>query len=406
MRSRAIFLALVVVGTSALVAAPAPGADPCGSPTIRGTADDDTLRGTEGPDVIAGYAGDDVLRGLGGDDVLCGGGGQDTLVGSAGADELYGGTDAKVAEDTDYYLYYGDTLDGGPGSDALDGGLDARHDGSVDIVTFEHLPAGVEVDLAVGTATSGGDTDTIVVPVSRVTGSDHDDVLLGSDADENLIAGAGSDHVDGRGGDDWVDGAGWTNGHTDRLPNTVLGGAGHDTVNGDGGDDLLRGGRGRDLLQAGAGVDRSYAGVGDDTINDEAGPDAGQVLDGGPGRDYLGGVALLDGDGRFRARVTGRIDLAAGTLRAHTDGVRWSVALRRMEDVSSQRGAWTLYGTDGPDYLSAGFLNEPVRIFARGGNDQLYGSDRDDLLDGGPGRDRGAGWAGHDRYVSVERIRR
>ena len=406
MRSRAILLALVVVGTSALVAAPAPGDDACGTPTIRGTDGDDTLRGTDGPDVIAGYAGDDVLHGLGGDDILCGGAGQDSLVGGTGADELYGGTDAKVAEDTDYYLYYGDTLSGGPGSDTLDGGLDPRHDGSVDSMAFEDLATGVEVDLAVGAAISGGDTDTIVGPVSSVTGTDHDDVLLGSDADETLIGGAGSDHVDGRAGDDWVDGGEGADQRSDRMPNTVLGGPGHDTVDGDLGDDLLRGGPGGDLIQAGQGVDRSYGGPGDDTVNDEAGPDPGQVLDGGPGRDYLGGLALLDGHGRFRARVTGRIDLAAGTLRAHTDRVRWSVALRHMEDVSSQRGAWTLYGTDGPDYLSAGFLREPVRIFARGGNDQLYGSDRDDLLDGGPGRDRGSGWAGHDRIVSVERLRR
>lgn len=406
MRSRAILLALVVVGTSALVAAPAPGVDTCGTPTIRGTDGDDSLRGTAGADVIAGYGGDDLIRGLGGDDVLCGGAGQDRLDGGTGADELYGGADAKVAEDTDYYLYYGDTLAGGPGSDTLDGGLDARHEGSVDRLTFEDLLEAVEVDLDLGLAVSGGDTDTIIEPVDTVVGSDHDDVLLGSDAGENLIAGAGSDHVDGRGGDDWVDGGDGADQRSDRMPNTVLGGPGHDTVDGDHGDDLLRGGAGRDLLQAGAGVDRSFAGIGDDTINDEAGPDPGHVLDGGPGRDYLGGIALLDGNGRYREQVTGRIDLAAGTLRAHADGVRWAVALRNMEDVSSQLGRWTLYGTDGPDYLSAGYLRQPVRIFGRGGNDELYGSDRDDLLNGGPGRDRGSGWAGHDRIVSVERLRR
>lgn len=406
MRSRAILLAITVVGASALVAAPAPGVGPCGSPTIRGTGGDDTLRGTAGPDVIAGYAGDDVLRGLGGDDVICGGSGQDLLIGGTGADALHGDTDAKVAEDTDYYLYYGDTLDGGPGSDTLDGGLDARHDGSVDRVTFAGLAEAVEVDLAVGTAVSGGDTDTIVGPVNAVVGTDHDDVLLGSEADEVLTGGAGSDHVDGRGGDDWVDGSGGTNQHTDREPNTVLGGPGNDIIDGDLGDDVLRGGTGGDLIQAGKGVDRSYGGPGKDTINDEAGPDAGHVIDGGPGADYLGGVSLLDDAGRFHAHVTGSIDLAAGTLRARDGEVRWRLALRDMDDVSSQRGAWTLYGTDGHDYLSAGFLDEAVRIFGRGGNDELYGSDRDDLLNGGPGRDRGAGWAGHDRIVSVERLRR
>lgn len=414
MRSRALSLSvagLAVLGTSLVGAAPTPAAGPCSSPTVTGTGSDDRLRGTAGPDVVAGLGGDDVLVGLGGDDVLCGGPGQDVLRGGPGADRLLGGTDAKVAEDTDYYEYYGDELDGGPGSDTLDGGLDARHDGSVDRLTFAGLPGPVVLDLQAGTATSGADTDTVTGPVSGVLGTDHDDVLIGSDADESIDGGRGSDQVEGRGGDDWLDGGtqGWDDesGDGDELPNTLLGGPGDDVVDGDAGPDLLRGGGGNDLLQGNEGVDRAYGGSGSDGINDETSPAPGTVLDGGAGRgDYLAGVALVDGRGRFRGHVTGRIDMAAGTLAARIGSTAWSVAVPGFEEVPTPRGdLWTVLGTDGRDKIYAGFFSDPVRIHARGGDDSIFGSDQDDLLDGGTGDDHGSGWGGQDRYVSVERIR-
>ena len=65
----------------------------------------------------------------------------------------------------------------------------------------------------------------------------------------------------------------------------------------------------------------------------------------------------------------------------------------------------TVLGTDGPDRIRGGSLDQPARIYARGGNDRIFGSEQDDVLNGGPGWDRGTGWGGHDRYVSVERIR-
>lgn len=402
MISRALVLVLLALS----FAAPSSAAGPCAHPTVTGTDRNDRLRGTDGPDVIAGLGGNDVLTGLGGDDVLCGGPGKDRLRGGPGDDVLLGGGDAKEAEDTDYYLYYGDTLKGGPGSDTLDGGLDPRHDGSVDEVTFAGLPDAVTVDLAEGTAVSGTDTDTVVGPVSRVTGTDHDDVLLGSDGDDVLVGGAGSDRVEGRGGDDSLVGSAWASDGTDSAPNTLLGGPGDDLLDGDLGADLLRGGSGGDGLQGGRGVDRSYGGPGADMVNDEAGPEAGHVLDGGPGHDTLGGLALADGQGRFRGHVTGRIDMAAGTVHAELGAVTWDVALRGFEDVSAPRGdRWVVLGTDGPDTIYAGFFSTPVRLYGRGGNDRLYGSDQPDVLNGGPGRDRASGWGGRDRYVSVERVR-
>jgi Ca2+-binding RTX toxin-like protein len=83
--------------------------EPCGKPTIKGTAENDTLNGTSGPDVIAGVGGNDTINGLGGDDTLCGGKGTDTVRGGAGRDLVLGGEN-------------NDSLDGGADKDICGGG--------------------------------------------------------------------------------------------------------------------------------------------------------------------------------------------------------------------------------------------------------------------------------------------
>lgn len=385
--------------------APADASGPCDRPTIRGTDGDDRLRGTEGPDVIAGKGGNDVILGLGGDDVLCGGGGQDRLVGGPGDDHLLGGIDAKVAEDTDYYVYDGDELDGGPGDDLLDGGRDRRHEGSVDRITYADAPGPLVVDLASGTVTGDG-TDTVVGGIGAVVGGPFDDVLTGSDGPDVLYGGPGSDRISGGRGDDDLNAGGRLEEEPETAANTLLGGPGHDTLFGGAGDDLARGGSGDDFLQMEGGADRSYGGAGDDGINDEGvAPGEGQVLDGGPGTDYLAGLGLVDRQGRWRGRTTGRFDMAAGTVIARVGSLTWSLTVSGFEDVNTPRGElWTVLGTDGPDQIVAGFFGDPVRIYGRGGNDRIYGSDQDDVLNGGPGFDRGTGWGGHDRIRSIERI--
>ena len=407
--SRVLLTAALTLGTGAVLTAsgPASAAGPCADPTIAGTDRGETLRGTEGPDVIDGRGGDDRVLGLGGDDVLCGGGGRDVLLGGPGDDSLHGGSDAKVAEDTDYYVYYGDRLDGGRGDDLLDPGADPRHEGSVDAVTYLRSPGPVVVDLATGTATGYG-SDRITGPLDSVHGSRYDDVLLGSAGPEVLDGEAGSDQVEGRGGDDWVDGGG-TPEDPEHTVNTVLGGAGDDVVNANDGDDLLRGGPGNDLLQAGAGRDRVFGGGGNDGANDEiepGGEPGDQVVDGGPGRDDYPFLAFYDDHHRFQWHADGTIDLAAGTTVVRFPDFTVTLPTPGFEDASSPRGGrWTLRGTDGPNELMAGFFHTPVRLFGLGGDDSLWGSDEDDLLDGGPGSDKGIGWGGDDRLVSIEKGR-
>ncbi|MFC4785439.1 calcium-binding protein [Nocardioides sp. MAHUQ-72] len=400
---------LLVIGTTTLVGEASAGAAPSGCPgaTIVGTAGDDTLRGTEGDDVIDGRGGDDRVLGLGGDDVLCGGEGQDRLRGGPGSDTLHGGSDAKVAEDTDYYVYYGDVLDGGGGDDVLDPGTDSRHDDLVDTASWASSAQGVVVDLEAGTG-SGDGTDQLAGAFRAAEGSAHDDVLLGSERDDALRGNGGSDRLEGRGGTDDLSAGTLIGGSRETVPNVLLGGSGGDLLDGAEGADELRGGRGKDLLQANGGADRSYGGRGDDVFNDAVVPVDGQVLDGGPGaHDDFAAVWFSDADGQDPGRVTGRLDLAAGTAVAQVQDAAVRVAATGFENASApggRRDRWTIIGTDGPNVLYAAWKS-PVRIHAGPGADELYGSDGDDLLDGGSGRDLGVGWAGHDRYVSIERRR-
>lgn len=408
MRSRVVLLTAVLVAVPLVGGSTAArAAEPCADPTIVGTTGDDTLRGTEGPDVIAGLAGDDRLIGLGGDDVLCGGPGQDVLRGGDGDDQLHGQTDAKVAEDTDYWVYYGDMLDGGLGEDLLDGGSDPRHPGSRDAVTFQDLTHGIRADLRAGTVVTTGDqpeTDTIVGPVARLDATPYADVILGSDAPESLYSGPGPDRVVGRGGADWLD-AGYRM-RGDRDDNVLIGGRGGDTLNGGRGDDLLRGGKGNDGVQANGGADRSYGGAGRDMVADDIPARPGQWLSGGPGRDSMS-LTLGDRDGHYRGDLVGRIEMVPGVLTTRVDGYRLRVPLRDFEDVPTPAAKlWTVVGTPQRDVIYSG-MDDPVRLFGRGGNDYLLGAvGKPDLLVGGPGYDVGVGWGGGDTFVSIERIRR
>ena len=397
---------LLVAGTAAMGGdgSADAAANPCAGATVVGTDGDDVLQGTEGADVIDGRGGDDRILGLGGDDVLCGGEGQDRLLGGAGSDTLHGDLDAKVAEDTDYYVYYGDTLDGGAGDDVLDPGSDGRHEGSVDTVTYADATQAVTVDLGAGTATGDG-ADTILGPVATLVGSPYDDALTGTDAAETIVGSAGRDRLAGLGGADLLAGGSWSAGDDDRVGNLLRGGPGRDELHGSEGDDEIRGGPGNDLVQGEQGRDRSWGGTGNDHFNDVVEPAAGQLIRGGTGRDELSALSFVDAAGHDQRHARGRIDLAEGTTRVRFGDVTLTMETEGIEDVSTSPGdLWTVWGTRGPNVLMAGFDHSPVRLYGLAGDDRLLGSFEDDVLDGGPGRDAGNGWTGHDRIRSIERL--
>ena len=308
--------------------------------SVVGSKYDDTLRADDNGDQLSGGDGNDLLIGGAGADTLLGGAGDDTLVGGSGPDLMYGGTgdntvdysgsnaavsvdlaagttsggyadgdallniqnvigsafddmiigddegDLLVGGDGDDTLLGGagdDTLIGGAGADVLDGG-----DG-INTVDYSNSSAGVDINLATGTA-SGGDADgDTLTNIQNVIGSNYDDVLTGDDSDNVFIGGAGADTIDGGGGVNTVSYAtsnaavsvdlatGLGSGgdaEGDVLSNiqVLIGSNYTDTLIGTDGNDTLRGGLGNDMLMGGAGSDTYLFGLGDgaDTIIETA----------------------------------------------------------------------------------------------------------------------------------------
>ena len=261
--------------------------------TLSGGAGRDGLVGGAGDDVLAGGTGEDRLWGNAGDDTLVGGAGDDLLAGGAGADRMdggpgdadrlsYGGSDAGVHVDLAAGTARGghaegdifanvesvagsehadtltgdagdnhlsgldghDTLSGGAGDDVLTGGngRDRFHGGEGadnmdggagrDTLWYAWSDAGVDVDLAAGTARGGHAEGDTIENVEVIWGSRHADTLTGGeggnwldggpDGDDLLTAGAGSDALTGGSGND-----------------TLIGGAGDNTFRGDAGNDVF-----------------------------------------------------------------------------------------------------------------------------------------------------------------------
>ena len=124
-----------------------------------------------------------------------------------------------------------DLLVASPGNDILEGGAGR------DAVTFGTAAAGVQVDLAAGTATGGFTAQLSAIEV--VHGSAYRDRLTGDGLRNVLLGRAGND--------------------------VLRGAAGNDRLVGGDGDDALHGGRGDDLLDGGPGEDAAHGDDGTDT---------------------------------------------------------------------------------------------------------------------------------------------
>ncbi|MCD4525606.1 calcium-binding protein [Nocardioides sp. cx-173] len=411
--------ALVALPLIALPAAAAPSTaaaetDPCASPTMVGTPGSDELTGTSGPDVIDGLGGHDLIDGAGGDDVLCGGGGSDSLIGGDGDDSLYGELDGYVSLE-EVGFWEGDTLEGGPGDDLLDAGHDPRPDPGGDmgdegeVLSFERAAAGVDLDLLAGTAEGEG-TDTLVGDFHEVVGSDHADRIAGAAHDETILGRGGADTISGGQGDDHVltgsdedddeDGA---DGANDGARDRADGGPGDDWLNGGRGD-RLAGGTGDDFLD-GSRARTLLGGPGRDVLYNTIASRGPQLLRGGPGWDRASLTAPVAWRGTASEIVRGRVELASQVARFHRRRGMVRVPLQGIEGAGIySTGRWTLVGTPRNNLLEVEADHGAVLI-GRGGNDMLRGSERGDVLRGGPGFDTGWGRGGRDRFQSIERRR-
>lgn len=397
----------------------------------------DTLVAIEGfigsplPDRLTGDDGFNWFVGMGGVDTIDGGDGLDvidyylatgavvvdlaakTVTGPDGSDVF---TNIEGASGTSY----DDQLLGDDGANRLrprrgDDIVDGR--GGFDTVDYSSgVSGGVTVDLGAGTATGGGDDDTLI-SIEAVIGSGFGDTLYGSTAANRLEGGGGDDLLGGRGGQDTFDGgAGFdyvsygaatasvtanlatgqatVNGTTSTMISVegFYGGSAADQITGDGNGNVLRGNGGNDTIDGGAGSDYAdyRVATGAVTVNlatgSSSGADGSDVLTsienvwGSNHGDTLignsasnvfrpmGGADTVDGGAGddtvdYRHLASGvAVDLGAGTA--------------TTPSASTLRSIEFLYGTQYADQLVGSVYTNIIR--------GLWG---DDSIDGGLGFD-------------------
>ena len=246
----------------------------------------------------------------------------------------------------------------------------------------------------------------------RLIGSDDDDIIAGWGGNDIIYGGAGND--------------------------TLLGGDGDDKLYGEAGHDVLDGGAGNDYLAGGPGNDTYLFGKGDgqDTIFDEddtAGnmdtirfgegiaPD--EIMLSRSGYDLVISIngtddqLIIQNWGAGEACHIERIEFTPPPD-SEEDGVVWDAeqiralipllvgtegddALFAWEGdagpLQGMGGNDTLYGSSSDNMLDGGMGDDC--LYGGGGNDTLLGGDGDDWLDGGAGADIMLGGAGNDTYV-------
>ena len=359
------------------------------------------ITGGFGKDTLIGSTGADIFLGGAGDDHLIGGGGDDQLFGDAGNDILEGG-------DGD------DTLTGGAGDDWLDGGR------GTDWAIFDYS---AQTNAVHFTAFSnfggegwyksivGGETDNYRQIESfqiiggagndSLTGGAYSDILTGGAGDDRLTGGAGDDRLEGEAGSDNLTGGAGTDSFVlnpadtgiDRVEDFELG-IDKLIITTQAREifflqDLDDKGNQRTTLYSGSdqtGAFAELAGYHDLStaiITNSKGDaitltqiEAGQIIHGTSGHDYLVGGAGFD-----------KIYGADGNDRIYGGaGDDWLEGNAKHDYLVGESGNDTLKGGSGFDALYGG-----------AGNDWLYGEDGDfDKLSGGAGHDWLDGGAGVD----------
>jgi Ca2+-binding RTX toxin-like protein len=286
---------------------------------VQGTDGDDDLTGGDNNEFIGAGSGNDQISPGGGDDVIEAGAGDDTVQSGSGnktIDPGEGNDSISSGSGNDTILSGQGSNDivAGAGTDEVSYANYAPTDATASLTsstgeTTAGSATGITVNLANGTASGAGSSDTLV-QMENATGSSGNDHVTGDGVGNELSGAAGTDTLIGANGGDAVYGnqgvdevygnQGVDEVYGNQGEDLVFGGLGDDLVfggqNGDEaygnkeadevygnqGDDLVFGGQGDDLVFGGQGDDQIYGNLGDDQIYGNAGTD---TLVGGAGQD-------------------------------------------------------------------------------------------------------------------------
>lgn len=362
-----------------------------------GSEGDDIIDGNGGADIIAGFSGDDRLLGGDGDDSLIGDDGNDVLIGGEGNDYLDGGrgNSTLLFSRGDGFdnvsLYSMDRLAGDTNTIVFGNGivpddvivhlnefgsgamLKLSLKDSMDAIVFHEYRVGDTSDAQLMVRFANGDTwDQAALFRRLYTGTNESDFMRGSDRD---------DEMDGRDGNDWLEG--------ESGNDIIAGGAGNDLINGGDGNDTLSGGTGDDELQGGAGNNtfRFALGDGHDKIFTLGGHEytATSIIE------FAAGINPEDV--QVKLRSSGDWGTLVFTFKNGTDSL--AVTDHRTGDVGET--PLTVRFTDGTIWDKA--MVARLLLTGTEGSDDLFGSTRDDIIDGLDGRDLLWGREGNDTLI-------
>ena len=344
---------------------------------------DDTLHGDDGPNKFKGGPGNDTING--GDE-------RDTVSYSSHEDPVTvtvnstGSSTGGAAGETDSLnaienaiggkandIINGDngrnTLSGRAGNDTING------NGDVDTVSYESREEDFVIDLAAGSGTTAGESDTLI-SIEYAVGGEGNDTLIGDGGPNVLDGREGADSHNGGAGTDTV---GYSEARGGVTVDLVSGGTGGEAagdtytsienLRGSEHDDIMRGDDNPNTILTAEGDDRLEGRGGNDFLIGGMGAD---VLDGGTGSDQANYSPSMTGV-MVDLAGTGAGGDAAGDTYISIENVRGS---NHDDMLFGDSAANLLIGANGNDTLDG-----------RGGNDALLGSSGDDTYIIGDGTD-------------------
>ncbi len=364
---------------------------------VGGDAGNDRLFGSDDSETIAGGAGDDVLLGGGSSDQLSGGDGRDRYVYTRWSDSTLAAPDWLRDFIPDFDMI--DLTALGPLT------VTTSYEPNEGVTTINIAGSGREMRIFVmGPVRT---SNFLTATGTRLDGSEGDDILFAGHAGKQLFGGAGADTLVGGDGADWLDGgSGVSDFEGGRGDDTFVSASASDVLfeQRDGGTDMVISSAGFTLpdwienlmLTGGA----SY-GTGNPLNNVIIGNAGGNVLDGRGGNDTLAG-----GDGNDFYIVDSSADIIIEAADGGSDEVDSGISFYLYAGLetlklngSASFGVGNaldnqITGTDRDNLLLGGSGDDSV--YASNGIDQLFGEDGNDRLFGEGGIDYLVGGTGND----------